>query len=80
MDQDEIRNRAKDILMGVSDDSQYWVMEKVILAQKVGCSSDELASALRTCLNFDLQGIQNFENLAYAYYSDSDLKDGFYGF
>ncbi len=76
----EIRNSARDILMGISDNSQYWVLEKDILAQKVGCSVEDLNNALKHNLNFDNQGLVNGKFQEWAYYTDSDIKEGFYGF
>lgn len=75
-----IRNRARDILKGLSDDGRYWVMGKNLLAQKVGCSVDDLDIALKHCLNFDNQGLVNGKFTRWAYYTDSDITEGFYGF
>ena len=74
MEAEEIRNRARDVLMSVSDDSQKWQMELKRLARIVGCTPDELMCALHGVRNYNLQPLRNFEALAYGYYSDEELE------
>lgn len=74
MEAEEIQNRARYILMSVSEDNQKWLMELEKLARNVGCTPDELMNALHGARNFNMQPLRNFEALAYGYYSDEELE------